>query len=274
MLINKPTEVQALILLWAVAFYSLWNKLMSLIVSLISLVIHSFNSSSYLSSPWRLALAFLKKHEHMLTLWLLFSVENSYFFHYALSAMAEIAIYISRDAVLDISIFWWLLGGVVLVIDVLLFWFFFLEFQTGTLSLHYFHCSFFPSNSSCTHLTRSWIHDPFSLIIIVICSSLPSEHIKCCLNAYVFWADHLRLNNLSSGSFLEKTDSLISHNLFIRDGTLWNFPIYIGTSAVVIIMQVMLGRPYCWNFMGAAYCCAYQILPCSKWSSGLTINDF
>lgn len=126
MLINKPIEVQALILLWAVAFYSLWNKLMSLIVSLISLVIHSFNSSSYLSSPWRLALAFLTKHEHMLTLWLLFSVGNSYFFYYALSAIADIAIYISQDSVLDISIFWWLLGGGwFLVIDVLLFWFFF-----------------------------------------------------------------------------------------------------------------------------------------------------
>lgn len=149
--------MKALRLWWVVACYSLRNKLMSLVVSLISLVIHSFNSSSYSSSPWCLTLAFLTKHEHahpvapLLSWKLLFLLSLCTVSH-------DIAIYTIWDAVLDISL---VAGWVFFGYWCFTFIIFFLEFQTGTLSLHYFHCSFSSSNSTCTSLTHSCIHDPF-----------------------------------------------------------------------------------------------------------------
>lgn len=95
--------MKALRLWWVVVCYSLRNKLMSLVVSLISLVIHSFNSSSYSSSPWCLTLAFLTKHEHahpvapLLSWKLLFLLSLCTVSH-------DIAIYTIWDAVLDISL--------------------------------------------------------------------------------------------------------------------------------------------------------------------------
>lgn len=152
--------MKALRLWWVVAFYSLRNKLMSLVVSLISLVIHSFNSSSYSSSPWCLALAFLTKHEHAHPVAPLLSWKLL-FLHSLCTVSHDIA-YLHHLGCCS----WYFAGCWVGVFWFLMFYlckFFFLEFQTGTLSLHYFHCSFSSSNSSCTFLTHSCIHDPFFL---------------------------------------------------------------------------------------------------------------
>lgn len=149
--------MKALRLWWVVAFYSLRNKLMSLIVSLISLVIHSFNSSSYSGSPWCLALAFLTKHEHAhpvapLRSWkLLFLLSLCTVSH-------DIAIYTIWDAVLDISL---VAGWVFFGYWCFTFIIFFFRISNRNSKFTLFPLFLFLLQFLLYFLTHSCIHDPF-----------------------------------------------------------------------------------------------------------------
>lgn len=69
----------------------------------------------------------------------------------------------------------------------------------------------------------------------------------------LFWADHLGLDNLSVGSSLEKANSPSQPLITFSSqgvGPCEIYPIHVGRSASIVIVEVLFMQPYCWDFMG------------------------